>query len=259
MMLPNPTEVSSTTAEVLLFSENDKILATLLVGACHPVTTMESSALSADYVGAIREFCREKIAHHDSMTFVFLQGASGEVRPNVVSKGPSTLKPRDILFSALIGQTFGKFDSNSLEGWLVRRCNEFQDAVAQAVPCADTNFSIARVVFPLEEFFEYPGPQKRFVSVHAVRLGALTLLGISAEPTWEFARALDDHNFSGARLSVVGCIDDTWGYLASRNQCKLGGYEVGGYLKFFSLAKNRTSSNTSTKIEAACRALLSEL
>ena len=259
MMLPNPKEVSSTTAEVLLFSEDDKTLATLLVGACHPVSTLERSALSADYVGSIREFCREEIAHNNAMTFVFLQGASGEVRPNAISRRPSTLKPRDILFSALIGKTFGKFDSNSLEEWSIKRCREFQDAATHAVPSADTSISVARAVLPLEEFFEHPGPQKRFVSVHAVRLGTLTFLGISAEPTWEFAQALVWEKMKGAQLSIVGCIDDTWGYLASRNQCRLGGYEVSGYLKPFSLAEHKTSSETSERIEAACLALLAEL
>jgi len=114
-------------------------------------------------------------------------------------------------------------------------------------------------VRPLEEFFEHPGPQKRFVAIHAVRLGELTLLGISAEPTWEFAQALNVTKVWGARLSIVGCIDDTWGYLASRNQCKLGGYEVSGYLKYFSLTEKKTSSETSKRIEAACLALLAEL
>lgn len=59
-------------------AENDAVLATVVNYACHPTTlAWDNSALSPDYVGAMREI----VEQHTGAPCVFLQGASGDLGP----------------------------------------------------------------------------------------------------------------------------------------------------------------------------------
>jgi hypothetical protein len=250
LMLPNLKEICSTRAEILLFTSGEKILAMLMVGACHPVSNPELSRLSPDYVGSLREFSRDGIAGNSGMAFAFLQGASGEVRPDVISNGPVGRGLRALLFHILVGKSFGVFDSITQGIWQSERCEELQDAVSSAELSLDTSIAISRWEMPLGNHFHYEGPQDRSISVHAVRLGPLKLLGLSAEPTWDFAQNLRNQ---AEGLTLVGCIDDTYGYLPSRGQCDKGGYEVSGFQPHFSLTGKQPMQHLSQEMQIACQ------
>jgi hypothetical protein len=256
LMIPNRKEISSTRADALIFKTGKKIEAMLMVGPCHPVSNPEPSSLSPDYIGSLREFAREHLSGNTRMAFAFLQGASGEVRPDVISKGPVGSGLRALLFHILVGKSFGVFDSNTQRLWQAARCEELRNAVASAVRIRDATIAISRWERPLSDYFYYKGPQLRSLSVHAVRLGNLRLLGMSAEPTWEFAESLREKS---GQLAVVGCIDDTYGYLPSRNQCDQGGYEVSGFQPYFSLVEKQAIHHLSQELKIACQSVLHKL
>ena len=68
------------------------------------------------------------------------------------------------------------------------------------------------------------------------RVAGFTFVGVSAEPTWISRKWLLPR---GSDATLFGCLNDTYGYLASPAQQFFGGYESNGFLEPFGLKARR--------------------
>jgi hypothetical protein len=102
----------------------------------------------------------------------------------------------------------------------------------------------ASSAIPLSAFFAGTAPDKKF-TVQILRLDdALEMFALSAEPTVEWQRILDDASprTSQAIRLYTGYLGDVFGYLPTAKQVTEGGYEVNGFQPLFGMS-GRFDSN----------------
>lgn len=251
--LPNRVKKLDVESDVVEFWSDKACVAALWVMPCHPVTYPIQDQATSEFIGTVRNYWRESVAGGSgAFPFVFIQGASGDLRPPAVKYRPWN-HLGSILVNLLFGRTFGAFNSPAWESWVAGVQQEFGEALASGTKTLSGELSVQRWLSPLELFFEKNWEGERYFSVHYLKLGSFELLGLSGEVTWlcrgDLLKELDR-----PAMVVVGCIDDTFGYLASPSQARWGGYEVDGFLKFFSLRPVRSKFQASI-IEMVIRSL----
>lgn len=228
----------ATFAEFL--DDSGQVMAALGVMACHPVALMGRELISADYVAGVRTEFRENVCAGRETPFVFLQGASGDLNP--------WWKPRwldeglvKVIDQLVNGVRFPSpaFSIEDLNQWCKSRVQELvyerdRHFRRPSKPSKEGKVESDLHVFPLADFLKDSADlNTRQVSVHQVKIGDLTLVGVSAEITSKLRQELGDH-LGGAEL--VGCIRDTFGYATSCQQYREGGYEAEGHQWHFSIA-----------------------
>jgi hypothetical protein len=95
-----------------------------------------------------------------------------------------------------------------------------------------------RSAIPLTAFFTGTVPDKK-LAVQILQLGgALEIVALSAEPTLEWQRILDDAfpRASQAIRLYAGYLGDVFGYLPTAKQVGEGGYEVNGFQSLFGMS-----------------------
>lgn len=241
-LLPNLRKTKPVSSELMELFCGDKIYGALWIMPCHPISNPNPAEISADYVGTVRSRYRAKHQRAKcELPFLFLQGASGDLRaPSFGLKKNKTVK--GFLINVVFGRTFRRFSEHEKDAWVraLERELERSTVVAKPTPqIPSCELATRRRQIPLATFFE-SDISDRNISLHLVSIDNLTLCGISGEPTWEVRNELLSGIASGANLiTVVGCIDDSFGYVVSSKQARWGGYEVDGYLKPFSLNRKK--------------------
>lgn len=191
--------------------------------ACHPVGFPARSEVSADFPGVVRARLRKGA----ELPVLFLQGFTGDVRPDVRDRARSLRARARRLVN---GPQFGLFDEARWRTWA--------DGLAAAVEGAREGdptellgpLRLARRVEPLRRLMP-EAPAERTVSWQSVALDpGLVLVGISAEPVTSYGGMLP------AGALPVGYIDDVFGYLPTDAMLAEGGYEVDGFLEDFGLS-----------------------
>lgn len=224
---------------------------------CHPVSYPAEDEISAHYVGVARRKFREQIAKNFEAPFIFLQGASGNLRPPAYAQGgKGTI--RDWLFLVLLGRTFGRFGREDYSSWAADLADSFiatfsgssgLERLSRPVP--ETDLETARKTLDLEPYFSYPKEFAREISIHQVRLGQICLVGVSGELTWNFRQQVVKRVGRKYDYIVVGCIDDSFGYITTRFEALLGGYEVDGFLPSFCLVPGAERARLAPDIRRA--------
>lgn len=221
---------------VTFFDKSGAVKGFISSVACHPVSYPDALEPSADYIGRLR-FLARGLSAASSAPFVFIQGASGDINPSSASYPP---KPslRQLIFHGFFGPPFARFTRSQYDAWVEDRFRELwlegERSECKSIP----SITAYRHLEPLNDWFKSSGESSsdRKMSFHGVRIGDLTILGCSAEPTWEYWQLLrDQHNLDPTRWFLVGCIDDTYGYLPSPRQLSEGGYEARGHFEAFEL------------------------
>ena len=168
----------------------------------------------------------------EDLPIIFLQGASGDIRPKSFNFRNSH---KSVLKRLLFGETFDDFSQFGFEKWLhsvwcevEKACTSFGDVTRIYNSKIDTYFVPLSALFPNSEVSE------RTFEVCIVQLENIKMIGVSAEPTWQFASSV---RLNSSIDCFFGCIGDSYGYLASEKQCIEGGYEARDYMKYFSLGK----------------------
>lgn len=230
-MGPGPAPQSPVVGHILAFKRQGRVLGYVWSIACHPTSLPSGRGLSSHYVGIVRDSLRGMV--NDNVPVVFLQGFSGDLRP------PSVAVPRGLVqrFRRLVlGAWFVPFTSEGYEDWL----NSIKSDVAVGlgglgrVELSKLCLSSARQLQPLKGFVEGNGQTPAMLTIHRVSVGEVDIVGVSAEPVYEFAIALaDDH--PDRVVIPVGCIDDTFGYAPTLEMMQVGGYESIGFLQHFGL------------------------
>ena len=151
------------------------------------------------------------------------------------------IKFSTILKKVIFGRIFGDFSLEEFRIWLGMVWEEVRIGLTRLElhkPEYIHNINVLSSQIPLEDFFTEVKESERFLEVVAFKLGKLSLVSLSAEPTWEFARKFNEAGL----IEIVGCLNDTYGYLCTPNQRNQGGYEARGYIPHFNLGEG-TSVN----------------
>lgn len=213
-----------------------ELLAVLAVVPCHPVAYRGTEALSADVPGALRHTLRSRSQSGNETPFIFLQGASGDLNP--------FCKPKwlaggivSLMDQIVNGFLFATFTQKELYEWAQIRVKEMWASrkMSQGDQAIDSTGEIGTSLYeyPLNSFLETAiNVDTRTVSIHRLEIEDLRLVGASAELTHALKIELLD-KLKGSEL--VGCLRDSFGYIASAYQTDEGGYEADGHQEPFSI------------------------
>lgn len=242
--LKSPGSLKGVTGNLVEFWSCGTLVAVLWIHPCHPVAYPDEQEVSGDYVANIRHRLRELGTSASGLPIIFMQGASGELRP------PAFVEEKDPFTTVLmrvVGRRLGRFGPAGFSDWCDAVWSEIMGSrkligVRSAGSTENPAIVVRRSTVPLAQFYRNHSIKGRNLSFHSLHFGPLTIVGISAEPTWDFFINLRAQCRGESRyLTLVGCIDDTFGYLASRAQVRRKGYEVDGFEKSFSLSKSPNS------------------
>lgn len=236
--LPSKSKKLDVESDLIEFWSGQTVVGAIWVMPCHPVGYPAAEVATSEFIGVVRNYWRESVAGAAGpLPFVFIQGASGDLRPPAMQfRQWNRLQP--FVVNLVFGPTFAKFSWPAWESWVADVRQEFRQALGSGSIVLSGELSVRRWNVPLEIFFEKTWAGERNFSIQYLRLGSLEFLGLSAEVTWLCRKELL-RELGRPGIVVVGCIDDCFGYLASKSQLRWGGYEVEGFLKPFSLRPAR--------------------
>ena len=242
LLAPNIKSNIHPTAERIDFKdEKDKLVSTIWIMPCHPTSHPNPSAMSANFIGRIRQKYRDQL-DDKNMPFIFLQGASGDLRPPAFAPLKFRVKP---FFSRILnGKSFGDFTDSDYTNWVENVWEEFNSGKTlrgfNITQHKDLSINTKISSISLDSFFSYQYHKERRISFQQVAIGNISIFGLSAEATW---RLREEMISSDRDSTIVGCISDTFGYITTEKQFQNGGYEATDFWESFSLKPLRESNN----------------
>jgi hypothetical protein len=244
------------TARVLGFYSRENLVAVVWVFPCHPVGYYREGEMSADYVQYARSALRTKFG--SQIPFLFLQGASGELNPPFSETGYTSALPIRRLRVA-IGRRIRRATESEYETWVDAVTASFLGAIANLAnqKMEDYPISFGEMELEMSDFFKSSvlGSERK-ISLVWLEIAGFRLFAISAEPTWAFRCELFSEltgNAHDGGLELVGCINDTFGYLSSSKQSERGGYEVEGFLRHFDLLRLKGAKHLIREIKDSAK------
>jgi hypothetical protein len=232
---------------ILIRAADDRVpLATFSHYACHPTSVVPPDTISADYPGAIRNLLR---ARFGDIPCLFAPGFCGDITPRLVPSeqcqtlGERFAKLRRMVIAGYMVPTVTSADSVAWRESFVARLGAII-AAGSSQTLRPQRLRSGSSAIPLSAFFTGTAPDKK-LTVQIVQLGdEMEILAVSAEPTVEWQRILDD-TFpltSHAIRLYTGYLGDVFGYLPTARQVTEGGYEVNGFQSLFGMS-GRFDSN----------------
>jgi len=240
-MRPNPNGPVDREVDVLAAEGEDGRARAVLFGyACHP-TTMGGYLCGGDYPGFAQRMIE---AAYPGATALFVQGTSGDVRPNNVDeRGYFKSGPREVV------ERYGR----RLADQVLAAMKERGVPVEGDIRTADRTVSLplmppptrAELARALEDKSPYrrrwawemlhaydrntPLPTSVPVHVQTLRIGAtFSLVAIAGEVCVEIGLRIKELIGDGPRF-VLGCTNRVIGYIPSKSIHPEGGYEVDGW------------------------------
>lgn len=243
--VPNLRDDLEPTSEVLEFVTDEQVvIATLWVMPCHPTSYPEIDEVSSHYIGHVRQKLREQ-SGNPGYPLLFFQGASGDLRPPALSKRAPGLM--GFLKNWFQPQGFAAFSRAEYETWCDAVWEELSSSSRnpewELIHPVSTKLSTQQVHIDLDQLYEYSYNLPRKIQCHKVTIGSLKLVGLAAEVTWGFRKVVLPKI---GLHTLIGCIGDTYGYLASSQQYSEGGYEAEGFTADFSLTPLANSNPPGT-------------
>ena len=260
---PVPGVPHEDTLSVLwLYGEDEKPAGILFNLACH-ASLFRGDAVSADYPGAVASRMAEKFG--PGFVTLFLQGFSGDLRPNLVRSAPVSLRrPLRSAYHLLFDRLLFVKDVGDVE------LNAFADRVVdeilatEVLPCGETTISASwrELSLPLaplpslDSFLTLSGkaaqPERDYaahVAANYDRLAAvpfrmqrialfsgLALIALEGEIFMEYALWLREvAGKIGQSVLPVGCANGMAGYVPDAGSLALGGYETDRTLILYGL------------------------
>ena len=231
--------------------------------ACHPTSGVPPEAISADYPGAIRGLLR---ARFGDIPCVFAPGFCGDITPRLVpSERRETLGERFARFRRMViagymVPTVTSADSVAWRESLVARLGAII-AEGPANTLRPARLRSGSSAIPLSAFFTGTTPDKK-LTVQILRFGdELEVFALSAEPTVEWQRILDDASprSSQAIRLYTGYLGDVFGYLPTARQVTEGGYEVNGFQSLFGMSGRFDSNRIVAAVTGCVRSAIDNL
>jgi neutral ceramidase len=213
---PNPFQPIDTSVHVLCIRNDSCVVAVIWSFACHPVCCPDRHSVSSDFVGRVRSRLRARLG---PVPVLFLQGFSGDVRPNFSTRWPSK-QPAQFVKWCVAGCV--RFKAPSLaeyDAW----CDELATTVEDAAVKAE---NIDSPIVTIDAVSRDWAGSTRPITGTLIRLGSVGILGVSPY------RAEVNSRFHGF-LMTAGCCNEMIGYWPTDEMIADGGYEGVGSTEFF--------------------------
>jgi hypothetical protein len=205
--------------------------------SCHPTEWPQVRELSSDYPGIVRQALRARLGRE--LPVLFLQGFCGDLRPPATGRWVRTGSWKRrllVLVSSLVnGLHFTGFTPGEYHAWVDGICECAQRGANEAAksPPLITKLKLHRTSVALS-VLGLSGETSN-LTVHWFDLAeGLRVVGISAEPCWEYVH-LVKRIFRSKTIWPVGYIDSVFGYLPTQAMLSEGGYEVTGFRRPFGI------------------------
>jgi hypothetical protein len=233
-LLPNLKKKLFPEAFIIEFLSHSGTIAKIWIMPCHPVSYPSPCEVSANFVGSVRRAERAQTTGNRDLPFLFLQGASGDLRPPAFSERPNSFWANFVAPGAKF--EYREFSPAEYRDWVDALHSEFLTAreFLPSVPILKaTRIDISRVRIPQQKFFTQANASGRFIELNRIVLGGgLKIFAISGEPTHKSQKWL----LKGIKDStLIGCTGDAFGYLPSFSQLLAGGYEARGHRQDFGI------------------------
>jgi hypothetical protein len=249
---------------VLIRAADDRTpLAAFSHYACHPTSVVPNEVISADYPGAIRGLLR---ARFGKIPCLFAPGFCGDITPRLVPSeqrqtlGERFAKLRRMVIAGYMVPTVTASDSVAWRESLAARLGAIIDEGPEKMLQPEQLRSGSSAI-PLAEFFTGTAPDKK-LTAQILRLGdELEVFALSAEPTVEWQRILDDAvpcPPQTIRL-YTGYLGDVFGYLPTARQVTEGGYEVNGFQSLFGMSGRFDSKRILAAVTGCVRLAIDNL
>ncbi len=214
LMRPNPQGPVDRRVGVLrLDAEDGSVLAVLVHYACHPnVFRHENLFISADYVGVTSNLV--ECVYPGSLA-LFLQGCTGDLRPNLVGED-GEFRSGDDADCQHLGRLLGAAAVKAAE---------------VSLPLPEGGLGAARkcLVFPFIR--SVPGQTGVDAEIQALNIGPLIVVTIPGEPFVEIGQRI--RQMVGDPVLVAGYANGYLGYLPTAHSHTEGGYEVAQSYRHF--------------------------
>lgn len=240
-------------------------VAVLVHYACHPVVN-GSAQVSGDFTAAATRRIEETL--DDGAVVGYLQGAAGDVNPDLIERGEFVVGGRDEV--AAYGARFAdaalaalRAPSETLETSEIRLRRTAVDLPLQGLPTlrelerATGEPGVAGAWARL--LVAHPARLAARVPLHLVRLDLgprLALLGMDAEPVTAYGQLIKSR--SRGDVLPLGYTDGMVGYLVTADQLADGGYEPAGSTRYFGLPAG-FATQVQPRVEQALTRLIRSL
>ena len=202
--------------------------------ACHPVVFPLQRTVSTHYPGTVRAALREELGR--DLPVLFFQGFSGDIRPLALAEPRIPPSVHHLYRRVRFGPEWDHREKTlaEYEAWAGSLASRVSRTVAGSTPIHFDGFSAVRA---LANRLLFVGSAGSDLSFQAIKLGdAFGLVAVSGEVVVDYAAKA--RKWLGTRYSMlVGCADDTMGYLPTRKMMDYGGYEGGAFVEAFDLGE----------------------
>ena len=182
------------------FKNGDKVVATVVQAACHPVHEMCIPHISAEFPG---ELCAALEASGKNGLPLFLNGAAGDINPPTVSMGATDARKHGEALAKIVTQQEGL----RTDEWEVRSgYKEWQLPIRTEMSVMNRADAVARV--------------------NVITLGQLAIVFLPGEIFTETALVIEKAS-PFAQTIVVGFSENNIGYVPTERAFDEGGYETG--------------------------------
>jgi hypothetical protein len=248
LVFPNKRKARHQSAKKLIFfdNENKTEICAIWLMPCHPTSYPLPDVLSAHYIGEVRNHYRNVI-NNQNLAFVFLQGASGDLRP------PAMISP-DIVLTKVKKFLYGVFDRRifmprfvpfrpeEYMAWTSKLKNGFVEASVKPSSVSSTTLNVEFVEKRLSQHKRSASPNNTILKLSMLTIDELRFIGINAEPSVALGkkiRKVVSRSFSTTdqNIELIGCVGDTFGYISRWYEELFGGYEIEGHLKVFGMER----------------------
>lgn len=230
---------------ITLKDANGKALAIIWHFPCHPTSFPRSTEFSSHFIGDIRDYLRS--INDSSLPVIFLQGFSGDIRPPSQITRPKNLL--ELLRKTFFGSYFKDFTEQGYKEWINNLKEELDKVIKKnntSFTCKSEEVSSERLSIPLSEFAETNIQTDKEVTFVKINMGKLVLIGVSAELVYDYQLYLK--KLSADKFLIgVGCLEDVFGYIPTKNMQIQGGYESKDFFPYFGIKALKGDIELKTK------------
>lgn len=225
IMLPNANKAIDDKIRLILIYDTANIIKEMIINfSCHPVFNVNNE-ISSDFIGVITNNIEKEL----NIKCTYLQGFSGDIRPNITVKSYKNLTLIDKLKLFFNKEIFKKSDRSNFI--------KFCDSVTKDI----LNFkNINRVnsedkVLELNSFdfelFSQTGNTSKTMTTKIIRFNNFLFVSIPAEVNSRYYVELSNR-YPSFSVFPLGLAEDIIGYLPYYTECDEFGYEVNSSINY---------------------------
>lgn len=202
---------------MLIYDKEIKLKKILYNFSCHPVFNT-NEMISSDFKGEIGRLIKKKLG----IESFFLQGFSGDIRPNFTVSKYSGLNFKNRIKIFFNGEIFKEFDKSDFNHF----CNVVTEEIINSIGTEDVfeehKFSSRKKIYKINSV---SGKNKKKFIIKFSTQGDNLFLSIPAEVNSRYILELS-RRFVHLNIFPLGLADDVISYLPHYSEIDDGGYEV---------------------------------